>query len=227
MCDWRLWQDVEPSLSSLLGTACRHADLTADRSITAMAERVLADHDGELLLIGLSMGAIVAVEAAVQCPARVKALLLCGYNATSDLPQRAALRPAQQAAVKAGELQRIVIEELKPNYLAQRNRGDRRLLDLLRDMAIDLGPDIFVRQSEALRLRADRVELLPALGCPVLYVAGEEDALCPPAWHKRWSRLTPGSRLSVIAGAGHMVPLEEPEQFTDVFRRWLEEGKVL
>jgi pimeloyl-ACP methyl ester carboxylesterase len=226
MCDWRLWREMEPDVSSLFGTQCRHANSAADDSISSMAERLLQSHEGDLLLIGLSMGAIVAVEAAVQCPDRVKGLVLCGYNATADLPHRAALRPSQQAAVRAGGLHRIVVEELKPNYLAHQNCSDQSLLDLLRDMAVDLGPDVFVRQSEALRLRADRVERLPLLPCPVLYVAGKEDALCPPHWHEHWSSLTPGSQLSVIAGAGHMVPLEQPALFVNALRRWLEEKQI-
>jgi pimeloyl-ACP methyl ester carboxylesterase len=100
------------------------------------------------------------------------------------------------------------------------------LLDLLRDMAVELGPKVFVRQSEALRRRADRVEQLRLLPCPVLYVAGEEDALCPPAWHERWSGETPGSELSVIEGAGHMVPLEQSAFFVNALRRWFE-GKQI
>jgi pimeloyl-ACP methyl ester carboxylesterase len=226
MCDWRLWREVEADLSKLFAARCGHADLTADDSVTSMAERLLRSHEGNLLLIGLSMGAIVAVEAAVQCPARVKGLVLCGYNATADLPHRAALRPTQQVAARAGGLERIVVEELKPNYLAQRNSGEQGLLGLLRDMAVDLGPDVFVRQSEALRLRADRVEQLRLLPCPVLYAAGEEDALCPPNWHERWSSLTPGSQLSVIPGAGHMVPLEQPALFVNALRRWSEDKQV-
>jgi pimeloyl-ACP methyl ester carboxylesterase len=156
----------------------------------------------------------------------VSGLVLCGYNATADLPHRAALRPAQQAAVRGGGLERVVVEELKPNYLAQAHRGDLALLDLIRDMAVELGPDVFVRQSEALRLRANRVEQLPFLSCPVLYVAGQEDALCPPEWHHRWAQLTPGSHLSVVPGAGHMVPIEQPVRFVDALRRWSEEVQI-
>jgi len=227
MCDHRLWQAVESDLSLLLGRRCAHADLTLDVSIKSMAERLLRDHRGEVLLIGLSLGAIVAVEAAVQCPDRVKGLVLCGYNATADLPHRAALRPAQQAVVRGGHLERVVVDELKPNYLGQCHRGDAVLLDLLRDMAVDLGSEVFVRQSEALRLRTDRVAQLAGLSVPVLYVAGKEDALCPPEWHQRWSDLTPGSRFRVIPGAGHMVPLEQPTLFLNALRRWYEEEQDL
>ncbi|OYU73513.1 MAG: hypothetical protein CFE32_20695, partial [Alphaproteobacteria bacterium PA3] len=97
-----------------------------------------------------SMGAIVAVEMAVQAPERIGGLVLIGYNATSDLPERAAHRPVQQAEVRTGGLERVLVEELKPNYLAAANRANAPLLALLRDMGMALGPDVFVRQSQGL-----------------------------------------------------------------------------
>jgi pimeloyl-ACP methyl ester carboxylesterase len=167
------------------------------------------------------MGAIVAVEMAVQAPERIVGLVLSGYNATADLPERAAHRPAQQSEVRAGGLERVLVEELKPNYLAAQNRKDNSLLRLLRDMGMDLGADVFVRQSEALRLRGDRREAIAALHMPVLYLCGEEDTLCPPAWHQIWTNLTPKSQFKEISGAGHMLPLEAPTAFAATIENWL------
>ena len=50
------------------------ADVTQDSSITAMAARALADHPGRLILLGFSMGGIVAVEMARLAPERIAAL---------------------------------------------------------------------------------------------------------------------------------------------------------
>ena len=62
MCDARLWTEaVRATFSGAID-----ADLTQDGSIQAMAERALAVTDGKLLAVGFSMGAIVAVEMAVQ-----------------------------------------------------------------------------------------------------------------------------------------------------------------
>ena len=228
MCDTRLWSGGGDLLRAVLGErsiVCADADLARDDSIAAMAARALAATDGPVLAIGFSMGAIVAVEMAVQAPKRVVGLVLAGYNATADLPERAAIRPLQQAEVRAGGLERVLVEELKPNYLAKCNRSDRGLLTLLRDMGMGLGEDVFVRQSEALRLRQDRRPVLRKLTIPVLYMCGLEDGLCPPDWHRQWATMTAGARLAMVAAAGHMLPLEQPRAFAEAIGQWLDQHR--
>ena len=228
MCDARLWGGGGDLLRAMLGDrsmVCADADLARDDSIATMAARALAATDGPVLAIGFSMGAIVAVEMAVQAPERVAGLVLAGYNATADLPERAAIRPLQQVEVRAGGLERVLVEELKPNYLAQCNRSDQSLLTLLRDMGMALGEDVFVRQSEALRLRQDRRSALRDLMIPVLYLCGMEDGLCPPDWHRQWAGMTADVQLAMVAGAGHMLPLEQPRAFAEAIGQWLDQHR--
>ena len=217
MCDARLWTgDLRAALPGAVD-----ADTTRDDSVAAMAARALEAASGPLLPVGFSMGAIVAVEMWVQAPQRIAGLVLTGYNATADLPERAAHRPVQQAEVRSGGLERVLVEELKPNYLAAAWRGDLALLDLLRDMGLTLGAEVFVAQSEALRTRADRVDALGSITVPVLYGCGTEDALCPPDWHRRWTMLTPDAAFTEFAGAGHMLPLEAPGALAATISDWL------
>lgn len=223
MCDAQLWDGaggaIRAALENAAGRAAVDADITQDNTIAAMASRALASTTGPLVPVGFSLGAIVAVEMAVQAPARIAGLALIGYNATADLPERAAHRPVQQAEVRGGGLERVLTEELKPNYLAPANRADTALLRLLYDMGMTLGPDVFIRQSEALRLRADRVAALSQINCPVFLMGGSEDALCPPAWHRRWQGLIPDAQLHVEP-AGHMVPLEAPAILAAKLAAW-------
>jgi pimeloyl-ACP methyl ester carboxylesterase len=216
MCDTRLWTD---EVRAVLPNAV-DADLTLDHSIAAMAARTLAATEGPLLPIGFSMGGIVAVEMAVQAPDRIVGMALIGYNATADLPERAAHRPTQQAEVRAGGLERVLVEELKPNYVAEHNRSNLKLLALLLDMGMTVGPEVFVRQSEALRLREDRVTALRGIDCPVMLMCGTEDALCPPELHSRWQSLLPDAWL-FTAGTGHMLPLEAPSFLVESLETWL------
>ena len=225
MCDARLWSGGGELLRTMLdrrSISWTNADLTRDDSISAMATRALAAVDGPVLPIGFSMGAIVAVEMAMLAPQRVAGLVLAGYNATADLPERAAIRPQQQAEVRAGGLERVLVEELKPNYLADPNRRDANLLALLRDMGLELGDEVFIRQSEALRLRHDRRTVLGKLTVPVLYLCGLEDGLCPPDWHREWATMTRRATFELVAGAGHMLPLERPETFAETIEQWLD-----
>jgi pimeloyl-ACP methyl ester carboxylesterase len=180
--------------------------------------------DEPAAVVGFSMGAIVAAELTRRSPERVAALGLVAFNASADLPERAAVRPRQQEAVRQGHLEAIVADELKPNYLAQANRGDARLLATVMDMARALGPEAFIAQSEALRLRSDIQPALPSFRMPVLLACGTEDRLCPPEWHRRWARMIgANAKVTEVAGAGHLLPLEQPRSLADALIGWLAE----
>ncbi|MDP3676976.1 MAG: alpha/beta hydrolase [Novosphingobium sp.] len=230
MCDARMWRGSNDALRAALG---RHeiakvidADTTRDATIFGMADRALKQTRGKLLLVGFSMGAIVALQMAQQQPERIAGLVLIGLNAGADVPERAAHRPQQQAEVRGGGLERVLIEELKPHYLAQQNRGDAALLTLLRDMGMALGPEVFVAQSEALRTRPDLRPVLRGYPGPVLLMCGTEDSLCPPDWHRDWAALAQDSVLLEIAEAGHMLPLEDAPAVASALDGWLRKKEL-
>lgn len=226
MCDGRLWDGGEGLLRARLserGLDVLDADTARDATISAMAHRALSASGGLLLPVGFSMGAIVALAMAQHAPHRICGMALFGLNAGPDLPERSAARICQQAEVRAGGLERVIVEELKPNYLAKANRQNRALLALLRDMGMALGPDVFLAQSEALRTRADLRPMLDEAQVPILFGCGAEDGLCPPAWHRGWAARSTDSQLAVFSDAGHMLPLETPLKFAETVLTWIEE----
>jgi len=227
MCDERLWSGVAPALRDS-GRAIGFADLAHQSSIRQMAEAALsAVQEGPFVAIGFSMGAIVALELARGAPERLAGIVLIALNASADLPERSAVRPGQQRRVAGGQLASVVADELKPNYLAAANRQDPALLSLTMQMALDLGPDVFVRQSEALRTRADLRPVLGGLAIPTLLLCGAEDALCPPKWHKNWAeQIGASASLRVIEGAGHLLPLERPVETREALLGWLSETGI-
>ena len=214
MCDARLW-------GGLCGVDGVHADFSRDDSIEKMAQRLLFEHQGPLIPVGFSMGGIVALEMARQAPERIVGLILSDTNAGADLPERTALRPVQQYRVRNGDLATIVADELKPAYLAAQNRDDEEMKALLFDMAMDLGDEVFIRQSEALRTRADLGPVLDHFAGPVLFLCGAEDALCPPEWHHAMAARCNDAEIHIVAGAGHLLPLEQPKQFSAIVSDWL------
>jgi pimeloyl-ACP methyl ester carboxylesterase len=129
--------------------------------------------------------------------------------------------------VAGGQLAQVVADELKPNYLAAANRQDPALLSLTMQMALDLGPEVFIRQSEALRTRPDLRTVLDGLAIPTLLLCGAEDALCPPGWHRDWAeRIGVSASLRVIEGAGHLLPLERPVEAREALLGWLSEMRI-
>ena len=52
-------------------------------------------------------------------------------------------------------------------------------------------------------------------------VAGAADRFTPRAHAEAYATGIAGARLAVLEGAGHMVPMERPEEFTAVVREFL------
>ena len=196
-------------------------DITRFDSIDAIAADVLARAPARFALIGLSMGGIVALEIWRRARDRITHLGLLDTTPHVDRPDRQALRLEQIAAVDNGGLRELVVDSLKPRYLAPKNRGDKRLLQSIVDMALALGPDVFRRQSLALRERRASVETLTTVDCPALVLCGREDELCPPEIHAAMASAMPRADLIVLAECGHLSTMEEPDAVNDALRRLL------
>jgi pimeloyl-ACP methyl ester carboxylesterase len=218
MCDARLWG---PQMAALGRRAVLHAPLTGQDSIEGLAASVLAVAPPRFALAGLSMGGIVAMEVLRQAPDRVERLAQLDTNPRAETPQVQARRGPQIAAAQAGRLFEVMRDEMKPNYLAE-GPGRQAILDLCMEMALALGPEVFVRQSRALAARPDQEATLAAFTGPALVLMGEGDRLCPLARHARMHALMPQSRLVVVPGAGHLPVLERPDETTAALLGWLD-----
>jgi pimeloyl-ACP methyl ester carboxylesterase len=217
MCDARLWG---PVMGAFAGRDVLHAALSGADTTRGLAAAVLALAPPCFALCGLSMGGIVAMEVLAAAPDRVERLALLDTNPLAEAPEMQARRAPQIERALAGGLATVMRDEMKPNYLAE---GPHRgaILDLCMDMALSLGPEVFARQSRALRDRPDRTAVLAAFGGPALVLCGAEDRLCPRDRHDLMHRLLPRSRLAVIAGAGHLPVLERPEPTAAELAAWL------
>jgi len=128
----------------------------------------------------------------------------------------------QMEAVRAGGLARVMTEQMIPNYAHEGTRTPE--MDALAlQMALDLGPEVFLRQSRALRDRPAQIETLAAYKGPALVMVGESDKLCPLDRHEQMHGLLVNSTLEVIEKAGHLTTLEQPEATNAALARWLEE----
>ena len=147
-------------------------------------------------------------------------------NHHADAPERYDIRNRQIEDVRAGRLRDVIIDEMKPVYLAEENRGNQELLDLLVDMAMDVGAETFIAQSIALRERPDYTEALRAYAGPSLVLCGEKDNLCPPERHREMAGLLPDAELAFIPSAGHISTLENPDAVNTAMRNWLSRRPV-
>lgn len=220
MCDHRVWENQIRALRARCDTITV-ADLSGAASIETLAERVLASAPPRFALAGLSMGGIVAFEMWRRAADRITHLALLDTNPAAETTGRQARRLTEIEAALAGNLREVMVESMKPLYLARCHRDNRGLLDVILAMALDLGPDVFRDQSLALRDRPDSSATLPTINCPTLVLCGREDSLCPVEYHSDMAEQIPDADLVVLSRCGHLSPLEQPDAVADEFTRLL------
>lgn len=210
MCDERLWSHQIAAIDVPVYVA----DMSQSDNLAEMAAQVLAAAPLSFAMAGLSMGGLLAFEIWRQAPERVTHIALLDTNAHPDAPDRKSVRYEQIAAAASGKLRELAIESLKPMYLAEKNRDDDAILGTVLDMALELGPDVFERQSLAVMNRPDSTPTLRSITCPTLIICGREDAICPVRFHEFMASEIPGADLVVIDECGHLSSMEEPEIVT-------------
>ncbi len=219
MCDARLFQPQMEALGKIAKVL--FFPLDQGESMADYASQILHATPARFTLIGLSMGGIVAMEILRQAPHRVDRLVLMDTNPLAETDEVCEIRETLINRILAGELETVMREELKPKYLAQ-TANRLEILDLCMDMALRLGPEVFVHQARALQTRPDQQQTLRSVEIPSLIVCGAEDNLCPLERHQLMSELINKSVLEVIHGAGHLPTLEQPELTTLILKEWLE-----
>jgi pimeloyl-ACP methyl ester carboxylesterase len=218
MCDERIFAHQIEELGT--DTEVYIADISKYSSIQELASDVLENSPPKFFLVGHSMGGIVAMEMCSQEPDRIEKLVIMDSNPKPELEETKIKREPQIRNVISGNLAQVMKEEMKPNYLADSYK-QKDILNTCMEMALTLGPEVFVRQSRALQDRDDQQSTLKDLNIPVLIMCGAEDKLCSLEKHELMHNIINDSKLEVVMDAGHMPTLEQPQKTTEVIKSWL------
>lgn len=212
MCDERVFKKQIQHLETHEVISLSVAGFASGRSMQDYAHsvyRLLQNQSGtRVFLVGLSMGGIIAMQCMKDFASHIAGVVLMDTNPLAESVERKALRSPQIARALAGELDSILIEEMKPQYLAPANQQNDEILSLVLAMARDLGPAVFSNQSEALMGRPDYTDVLQSWTKSALILCGKHDSLCPVERHEMMHSMIQGSVLKVMDNAGHLPTLE-------------------
>ena len=219
MCDERIWAEQLEALAAYSPIAVGgYGDA---RSLVTMARRVLAAAPDRISLAGHSMGGRVALEVLRLAPDRVErlALLDTGVHPVgkSEREKRMALR---ELGRREG-LEALVDAWLLPMLHPDRRR-DAAFVEPLREMCVSAGIEQYENQVTALLERPDARPLMAAIRCPTLIGVGSDDDWASVEQHRAMAAGIAGARLVIFEQAGHMTPVEAPDQVTAALRDWLE-----
>ncbi len=216
--DHTVWQQQQNALADCATISV--ASFGDDDYFAVMAEALLASTPDKFLLAGFSMGGYIALEILRRAPERVQALALISTSARADTEQQIAGRQQAIDAVQRGKFERFVqvtagmaLEPTAPNFEAARTQ--------LAQMSAAIGPERFCLHLQALMQRRDYRALLKDVCVPALVMVGEQDRITLPDWSREMAAAIPGANLQVVAGCGHMLPLQAADQLSEQLRAWL------
>ena len=215
--DGRVWQAVGAALGS--DASVDVGDLRTRDTMQALAADVLSRAPDRFAVAGLSMGGYCALEMLRQAPERIVGLALVDTSARPDTPESRANREKQ--IERAAREYAALVDELIPKWIHPSRLKDPAVGLVVREMAIDAGPDVFIQQQRAIMSREDSRPLLKSIKCPTVVVCGRDDALMPMEIHEELASGIDGATLEVIDACGHLAPLERPAQVSDRLRAWL------
>jgi len=174
-----------------------------------------------VILLGHSMGGMVAQEVMARRPELVNKLVLCGTSPSFGKPdgdwQRQFIEQ-RTAPLDAGKSMAELAEVLVPQMV-----GPGSLPEGVRLATHCMGQvpaSTYRRALEAL-VTFDRRANLTQIGVPTLLVAGEHDRNAPPAVMKKMAQAIPNSTYIEMRGIGHLQNLEAPDDFDGLLLNFL------
>lgn len=189
-------------------------------TIPRMAQALLAENGGPLVLCGTSMGGMIAMEAARQAPDRMRGLALLGTTARPESDEMRRLRENAIRLFEQGRIEEVIVPNVHFAFHPDHAR-DEELAARYIEFVLRAGAAQLIRQNRAVISRPDAREHLPRLKCPVLVVHGDADQLVPPDNAQEIAALMPQAQLVVIERCGHMLTMEQPARVNAALAGWL------
>jgi pimeloyl-[acyl-carrier protein] methyl ester esterase len=198
-----------------------------EADLDRVTDAVLAVAPAAAAWLGWSLGGLVAAQAALVAPERVRQLVLLA--STPSFVRRPGWQPAMLPVLLdtfAADLEEDYSGTLN-RFLSLQVRGSEdggAVLRTLRAKLLEHGAPaaralrayLGVLRDTDLRVR------ITAIHCPVLLLMGERDTLVPAAAGRQAAKMIPGAQLQVIAGAGHAPFLVHPRAVATTLQGFLQ-----
>jgi pimeloyl-ACP methyl ester carboxylesterase len=196
-------------------------------TFAGLAAALAADLDtfgiGQAVILGHSIGGMLALELAAAFPHRVSGLILSAttpaFGSRDGSFQREFLQ-ARLGPLDSGRTMAELAQEAAPRLVGS-GAAPEAVAELTRLMAAV--PEATFRAALACLVTFDRRADLANIRMPTLLIAGEEDTNAPLKTMTRMAEAIAGARLEVLPGTGHLAPLECPDRYAEIVRRFLAE----
>lgn len=179
---------------------------TIDEAVGRLNERI----DAPSVIVGLSLGGIVAMAFTRRHPEKVAGLVLMATNPRGPTEAQIAGWSEGIDSVTASGDTRAFQETTLPLLLSPRGLEDEQLVADTLEGGAEIPPATLINQLAMQRTRIDERPSLAEITVPVEVLAGRQDALCPVSNHEEIRDLISGAVLEISEDSGHLIALEDP-----------------
>jgi pimeloyl-ACP methyl ester carboxylesterase len=171
-------------------------------------------------LVAQSMGGWSCLEYTLRHPDRVKNLVLAATSGTVDLNT---LGPPDNRSTDQWYAAHMIVNEelfrrgIHPAAGERMAREQPALHFLYREIdRLSSRVDKNALRAKLIAMRTAPVSRLQDIPTPVLFIAGDEDVVFPPAAAAALAAVVPGAKLERVAEAGHSVYFERAALFNEL-----------
>jgi pimeloyl-ACP methyl ester carboxylesterase len=170
-------------------------------------------------ILGLSWGGILAQEFYRSYPDRVLSLVLCDTYAgwKGSLPESAYKKRLERCYLES----LLPPEEFVPRWVPEffTEGAPHDLKEEMSEVVSEFHPLGFRLMAKS-SADTDTTDLLPHIEVPTLLVWGDDDRRSPINIAEQFQDAIPNVELEIIANAGHLSNMEQPEEFHAQVRRF-------
>lgn len=172
----------------------------------------------DVILVGHSMGGMVAQEVVARRPDLVRKLVLCGTSPSFGPGDGDAFVAQRTAPLDAGKSMAQIADLLVPQMVGPGSlpEGVR-----LATHCMGLVPAATYRRALECIVTFDRRANLRNIQVPTLVIAGEHDRSAPPAVMREMAECIPHGVYLEMKGVGHLQNLEAPDDFDGLLLEFL------
>ena len=234
----KMW---EPQIDTLVGSGCRvitpdfrgfgendnFADINPMEDLANDVLELLEELEIENAIIGgLSMGGYVLFNLYRLYPNKFAGIILADTNCGADTEEKRQGRFDLIGKIESDGAQAL-LENMLPKLISDYTKENEKLLvKKLETEFSAVNPQGAIAALRGMAEREDHCDLLESITVPTILIFGEEDKITNLEIAEKMRSQINNSKLVKIKNAGHYSNLEQPEQFNEALREFVESVKT-
>ncbi|MCT4558994.1 MAG: alpha/beta hydrolase [Pelagimonas sp.] len=196
-----------------------HSPLPAgDLDLAAYTDAIAAGMTGPAMVMGHSMGAMIALDLAIRYPHLVTGVVALNaiYQRSTAAKQAVRARAASLDGVTMADPSGTLDRWFDPSPSPER-QACATWLQEVNPAAYRMAYDIFAREDGPAPAK------LADVACPALFLTGQDEPNSTPDMSRAMAGIVPQGRAQIIENAAHMMPMTHADEVNAHLRRFATE----